>query len=188
METSIRQLGYGQILFAALLVAMIRLRPDVYFGNDGISEYALVPSTGPFFIAAFLSAALFMWIAADCLRSSLLGKVVRPVFRLSSLLTAGLVVFPAIGNGVIDHIHIGCAVALFTVESLLVLWLVLRTGANAVNVTLLVILIVAALVNLLTLLNILHCKTQAEVVFQLVFNLLLLRLLRISCAKRASET
>src|SRR3569833_2808731 len=125
MEASIRRLGYGQLLFVVLLSIMVMTRPDVYFGNDGVSQYALLPSTSALFNIAFLSAAASMWVAANCLLPSAAPPLLRAgghsrfdvalnrVLRLSAVLTVGLVVFPAIGNGLVDHIHIGFAVALF---------------------------------------------------------------------------
>jgi len=178
MEASIRRLGYGQILFVLLLTVMAVLRPDVYFGNNGVSEYALIPSTAAVFVAAFLGAAVSMWVVAGSMPAHSAGKAVRLAFRWGAVLTVGLVVFPAIGDGLIDHIHIWIAIVLFTVESLLVLWLAVRGGLCVVNLTLLTILISAALTSLASLYHVVHCKTQAEILFQLAFNLLLTRLLR----------
>lgn len=178
MEASIRRLGYGQILFVLLLFVMAAIRPDVYFGNGGVSEYALMPSTAPVFVVAFLSAAASMWVVAGSLPATATGKGIRFALRLCAALTIGLVVFPAIGDGFVDHLHIWIAIILFTVESLLVIWLAAGMGRCVVNLGLLAILLVAALASLLSLYHIVQCKTQAEILFQLSFNLLLTRLLR----------
>lgn len=177
MEASIRRLGFGQILFVGLLSLMIAIRPDVYFGNAGVSQFGILRSTAALFAITFLVGALSMWAVAGALPAS--GtRPVRNTLRLSAVLTTGLVVFPAIGDGLIDHIHIAFAVVLFAVESFFAIWLTARSGRDRASVTLLVILIAAALASLLALCCVLHCKTQAEIAFQLSFNLLLLRLMR----------
>jgi len=178
MEASIRRLGFGQIVFVLLLAVMALRRPDIYFGNGGVSEYALTPSTAAVFVAAFLGAAVSMWVVAGSFPATATGKGIRLAFRLCAVLTIGLVVFPAIGDGFVDHLHIWIAIVLFTVESLLVICLAIRVGCCVVNMTLLTILLTAALASLASLYHIVHCKTQAEILFQLAFNLLLSRLLR----------
>lgn len=178
MEASLRGLGYCQILFVGLLSIMIAIRPDVYFGNAGVSEFEILPCTAALFVMAFLVPALSMWKVAGSLVGSS-SNLIRAALRLSAVLIAGLVVFPAIGDGAVDTIHIVFAVILFSIESLFAIWLTVRSRHDKFNVPLLAILVAAALMSLLSLCRVLHCKTEAETAFQLVFNILLQRCLRL---------
>ena len=179
MEKFKRNLWLSQAnLFGWLLVASV-LASSVVLRNGGVSNYGNHYNTVIFFSIAFLSAAIYIYLAAESLL--LLDRRFKYLARYLNLLCVLILLvfvttFPRRFGLVFSDIHDNISIALFGYEFLLALWLVFKRP-KLDTLGYMLIMAGGSLVGLLSSLHIINLMFVGQMVGTLGFALLLVFIL-----------
>lgn len=165
-------------LFGALILLglCVIIRPDSLSVNYGLSYFGIFSSTIVPYAAAFLIYALFLWKASEVrFEDSRRGKILTWVMRVMSIQVIGLLLTP---YNRLYNVHVFFGASLFSLQLLLSLALLKWLVYNWINTSLVIAEFLSGLASLYYLPLSHGLLLQTQVVFQLVFGFLLIRMLR----------
>ena len=168
MRSAIRYIVYGQLcLYAGLLVCAV-VKPHGLLVNDGISYYGNFRATIIPYAFALLGGAYFSIRAAEHLAQPPV-KPLRYAFTAFALLAAGELVTPAFASQPVDALHRVFGIALFSLQLLVSIWLVVRLRYAWQAVALALVELIAGIAAFLYLAPAHGLLLESQVVFQTAF-------------------
>jgi hypothetical protein len=179
----------GQAVFYAGLLVCVALRPDGLGANDGISYYGIFRQTVVPYAVALLGPGYFTWTAlrtaADFTPAPAYLRRMADVLAASSVL---VVLTPYDANLVFDWVHTLAGTLLFALQLVLGLRLLGWSGGDGWTTGLLVAQFVSGVFCAVYVLPKHGFLLQGQVVFQVAFSALLIRITRLLVPQAVVQT
>jgi len=176
MDKATRNLLYSQLSFFSIVILCIFIYPNGLGANNGISYYGTLPVTFPLYILACFSTAFFL------LRATLYFPKDSKALRIVSYCLRSLVPFligilftPYTYSPAYDVIHKIFGTIFFLIQSGLILWLSARVKWDGFTTIMIAIQLIGGLIALFSLFDIIMWEIEGQIIFQLVFGILLIR-------------
>lgn len=175
MTDASRKVSYGLAAVFVLLALCVMIRPAGLAANDGLSYFGGFATTIiPYSLAFFLNA-FFYWEAARGLNNDHFPyKYAATSLRVMAVLLIGLVVTP---HELVNYIHTKIGATLFSFQLLLSIWMLIKIAPSWQNIILVLVEVLSGLAALYYLPKAHGLLLQSQVIFQLAFGLLLVRVL-----------
>lgn len=175
MSDSARKVTYGLAAAFVLLAVCVLIRPAGLAANDGLSYFGGFATTiVPYSLAFFLNA-FFCWEAAKGLNNGHFPyKYAATSLRVMAVLLIGLLLTP---HELVNYIHTKIGAALFSFQLVLSIWLLIKVYFNWQNAALVLSELLSGVAALYYLPKAHGLLLQAQVIFQLAFGILLIRVL-----------
>ena len=165
---------FGLISATTLMVLCVLIRPDSLSVDYGLSYFGVFLSTLVPYTAAYMLYAFCIWKASLIqLEQVWRQRILAWLLRIMAVQIIGLLLTP---YNRLYNIHVFFGIGLFSLQIILSLFMVAKwLAANWMNISLLLIEILAGLASLYYLPRAQGMLLQTQVVFQLAFAFLLIR-------------
>lgn len=175
----VRYLAYSQIAFYASVLICTILAPAGLRDNDGLSYFGVHKITIIPYGAGLLISAYLVLKSLNYLSEAKKLIPLRWSMKSVAWLMAGIVVTPYSIDNWFDWIHTTIGTTLFSIQLLLVIWLILTIKNDWINWLLLVVQVTGGLISLFYLAPPQGFLLQGQVLFQAAFSVILLRSLSV---------
>ena len=172
---AVRSVIYGEVGFFVFLIIQIILRPAGLTANSGVSYYSAIKATIIPYTIGFLVAAYYLLQSASLLKNTNYLKIISRALRLCACLLLAMVVAPDITHSVVSAIHTLIGASLFITELALAIWLAVYICPNWFNRALATIQLGAGIICFFSIIEMLTWQIEGQIVFQLVFGILVAR-------------
>lgn len=166
---------YALMAAVFFLAVSIFIRPSGFTANDGISYYGVYKTTIVPYALAFLLSAIFYWRAASALPAKPTPyKYLSVSLEIVAVLIVGLLLSPA---SVLEPLHITIGSILFSFQLLVSIWLIVISQPVWPNINYVLIELFSGIAALYYFPKHLGWLLQAQVIFQLAFGLLVIKVI-----------
>ncbi|MGZ6004967.1 MAG: hypothetical protein ACXWLH_02345 [Candidatus Saccharimonadales bacterium] len=171
-----KRLLLGSSISFGLLIVCILIRPASLAANDGLSYFGVYFNTVFFYSAAFLAYALTFWkVSTQFKIGNHTGKSAANSLRAMSALLLGLIATPH-NAPVFGVIHVWLGASLFVIQLIISLVVMLILIGDWLVVSLVAVELSSGLLSLIYLPTAHGLMIQCQIIYQLAFVLLLLRI------------
>jgi len=174
-KKAITELRVGILLFVAMIILCVAIRPDGLIVNSGISYYGNYPETLLPYILAFISASFLTWRVSDLIvLKNKTDYFLKFGLKAVSIMLIGIMITP---YNFFDIVHKTFGTTTFILQLFMMIATSRYLKMNTINVLLITLVMASGLLAFIFLLQSSGFMIEAQVAFQVSIWLLLLNYL-----------
>ncbi len=172
-----RSITYSQICFWLTMALCVALAPDSLSANSGISYFGHhILTIIPFEVGVF-ATAYFLLGATKAIGANQQLRFLVWCLWLMIVGVIGIAIMPAIGDGLLDHLHRLFGILTFVTQLVLSAWLIVNFRNNVTSWLIYCLQILGGIIALIYLQPVKGFSIEGQLLFQLAFSVIMGRAL-----------